>query len=82
MFTKEFDVQGMWDNQELMELAEGIEGEDLQMIEDQEGLGEDIDDIDGLVDEITLLTAKERAGLEASIRPVQLALVKVSQPQG
>ena len=37
-----------------------------------------VDDTDGLVDEMELLTSDERKKLQANIRPVKLVLVKVS----
>jgi len=59
-------------------LADGMEEEDLQMVEkDQEG--DNINDIDGWVDEVSILMTNERTRLENNIRPVRLALVKVSE---
>jgi len=59
----------------MMMLADGMEEEDLQMVEkDQEG-----DDIDGWVDEVSILTTNECTRLENNIHPVRLALVKVSE---
>jgi hypothetical protein len=39
---------------------------------------DDDDDIEGWIDEMELLSPAEHAGLEESIRPVKLVLVKVS----
>ena len=39
---------------------------------------EDVDNEDGLVDEIEQLTVHERTALETNIRPIRLTLVKVS----
>jgi len=39
---------------------------------------EDVDDDDGLVDKIDLLTAHECTALETNIRPIRLTLVKAS----
>jgi hypothetical protein len=39
---------------------------------------EDVDNEDGLVDEMDLLTAHERTALETNIRPIRLTLVKAS----
>ena len=78
--TKEFDVQ---DNREgtddLTTLAEGIDAGDLWAIEEWEGSGDEINDVDGWVDEISLLMANEHARLEGKICPVKVALVKVSE---
>ena len=59
-------------------LAEGIEDEDLSVIQ-QNGKGdEDMhDNEDGWVDEVALLGEMERDDLEAHIKPVKLILVKV-----
>ena len=83
--TKEFNVQDSGEegtDSELTTLADGIMAEELQTIKNWEGCGDesdDVDDVDGWVDEISLLTANERARLEGKIRPVKLALVKVSE---
>jgi len=78
--TREFNVQTTTgnDDEELTMLADGMEEEDLQMVEkDQEG--DNIDDIDGWVDEVLILMTNEHTRLENNIRPMRLALVKVSE---
>ena len=78
--TKEFDVQDDGEGtDDLTTLAEGIDAGDLQAIEEWEGCGDEIDDVDGWVDEISLLTANEHARLEGKIHLVKVALVKVSE---
>jgi len=85
MVTKEFDIRGSGeeDTDELMTLAEGADTDDLQMNGwERSGDGsDDADDVDGWVDEISLLTANEHARLEGNICLVKLALVKVSDTQ-
>jgi hypothetical protein len=61
----------------LLELAEGIDLEEMQMRMEVQVDGEDDDDIDGLVDEVAKLSDDEQERLSESIRPVKLALVKV-----
>jgi hypothetical protein len=61
----------------LLELAEGIDLEEMQMQMEVQIDGEDDDDIDGLVDEVAKLSDDEQERLSESIRPVKLALVKV-----
>jgi len=79
--TKEFDVQdsGKEDTDKLMMLAEGADMDDLQMNSwERSGDGsDDVDDVDGWVDEISLLTAKKHARLEGNIHLVKLVLKKV-----
>ena len=78
--TKEFDIQDDGEGaDDLTMLAEGIDAGDLWAIEEWEGCRDKIDDVDGWVDEISLLTANERARLEGKIHPVKVALVKVSE---
>ena len=77
---KEFDVQDDGEGaDDLTMLAEGIDAGNLQAIGEWEGCGDEIDDVDGWVDEISLLTANERARLEGKIHLVKVALVKVSE---
>jgi hypothetical protein len=68
---------------ELEELSEGIELEDLVTTMGQ-GLTDDERnvDVDGLIDEIELLSDKERQELLKSIRPIKLALTKVGSGNG
>jgi hypothetical protein len=60
----------------LMRLAEGI---DLEERETRASLDndEDLDDQDGWVDEVELLSEEEQAEFESSILPVRLVIVKV-----
>lgn len=52
--------------------------EDLQMRADDTNKGvEDDDDVEGWVDEVALLSPKERTKLACSIRPIRIALIKV-----
>jgi hypothetical protein len=72
---REFDVnkkegeEALADDAELIELSEEIDGD----------ASADCDDDEGWVDEVELLEDDERDALEKDIRPVKLALVKVSQ---
>lgn len=75
------------DNDELQDLAGDQELEEQQTVDaiarrqinGQDGEEEEEDDdIEGWIDEMELLSPAERAGLEESIRPVKLVLVKVS----
>jgi hypothetical protein len=75
------------DNDELQDLAGDQELEEQQTVDTiaqhqingQDGEEEEEDDgIEGWIDEMELLSPAERAGLEESIRPVKLVLVKVS----
>jgi hypothetical protein len=47
-------------------------------MEEDAGVTDEIDNDDGFVDEVELLDEKERVALNKDIRPVKLALVKVS----
>ena len=59
-------------------LAEGIEDEDLSVIQKNGEGNEDMcNNEDGWVDEVTFLVEMERDDLEAHIKPVKLILVKV-----
>ena len=64
---------------QLLELAAGIEIEELVTVAEQgAGIGsEGNDDVDGWVDEMEGLDSDEREELERSIQPVRLVLVKV-----
>jgi hypothetical protein len=64
--------------QQLAQLSKDLEVEDYTTITES-GDNDLRDNTDGLVDENELLTANERRDLEITIRPVQLALVKVSE---
>lgn len=66
---------------ELKELAEGIDIEDEKTRSEWEGTGEEedeVDNVDGWVDEVARLSVADRKELEENIRPVRLVLVKVS----
>lgn len=68
--------------QELRDLAEGIDLEELSMKTGDDG--EEDDEIDeeneeGWIDECTAMNAVDREALEESTRPVKLVLVKVRQ---
>lgn len=87
--VKQFDVKKVdADGQlnaaelELQEVADGLELEEALAAAKRGGgegdAGNEVDDNDGWVDEVALLTDKERAALEISIRPVKLVLAKVS----
>ena len=80
---QQFDVaKGKADNlldnaeQELRALAEGIDLEDMETQREQ---GDDNDDVEGWVDERNALSVADREELDASVRPVKLALVKVNK---
>ncbi|KAG2104739.1 uncharacterized protein F5147DRAFT_579790 [Suillus discolor] len=47
------------------------------MEEEDAGIGDDIDDNDGFVDEVELLDNQEQTVLQKDIRPVKLALAKL-----
>jgi hypothetical protein len=66
--------------QELRALAEGIDLEDLatQRERDDNDDDDEDDDVDGWVDERNALSVADREALDASVRPVKLVLVKVS----
>lgn len=62
---------------ELRELSEEVDGEE---VDDEAANGSAADDDDdGWIDEVELLGQHERLALEKDIRPVKLALVKVSE---
>ena len=64
-----------------LDMARDLSSEDEATIAangDGDPDAEDVDNEDGLVDEIDQLTAHERAVLETNIRPIILTLVKVS----
>ena len=71
--------------QALLDLAEGIEDEELTMAtkteidgEDEDSLDDDLQELEEWVDEVSnALSAKERAELADNIRPVSCVLVKV-----
>lgn len=67
---------------ELLELAAGIELEEMVTVAEA-GAGdkddEENDDEEGWVDEIALLSEEERAALREKVGPVRLVLVKVSE---
>ncbi len=64
---------------DLIELADGLEWEDLDVcLKEAEAAAGQVeqDDVDGLVDEMALLSAKEREKWLTETRSVQMALVK------
>lgn len=64
---------------ELEELSEGIEHEDFATLIEQDLTDEEKNNNDdGLVNDIELLSDRERQDLLKSIEPIRLALVKVS----
>jgi hypothetical protein len=75
------------EEQALLDLAEGIEDEELTMAletemdgEDEDGLDDDLEELEEWVDEVSNgLSAEERAELAENIRPVSCVLVKVCQ---
>ena len=50
-------------------------------MDEEAGVTDEVDNDDGLVDEVELLDEKEQVALNKEIRPVKLALVKVSAQQ-
>jgi hypothetical protein len=65
----------------LKELAEGIDIDDERTKSEWEGTEEEeeeVDNVDGWVDEVAHLSVADRKELEENIRPVRLVLVKVS----
>jgi hypothetical protein len=69
------------EEEELLELAEGLDQEELTMAQQDEGNndedGADEDDEEGWVDELDELSVEERDELKLHIRPVSRVLVKV-----
>lgn len=69
------------EEEELLELAEGLHQEELTMAQQDEGNndedGTDEDDEEGWVDELDELSVEEREELKLHIRPVSHVLVKV-----
>jgi len=67
---------------ELLELAAGIDMEEMVTVA-EEGAGdkdnEENDDVEGWVDEMALLSEEERVALRENVGPVRLVLVKVSE---
>jgi hypothetical protein len=75
------DLQVSDEEHELLDLADGVDDEELTMaqendIEDEDEVEED--DADGWVDELEALTEEERENLKAILRPVSKMLIKVS----
>jgi hypothetical protein len=67
--------------QEILELGEDIGREELEaQIMDARIHDLELDDKDGLVDELDLMSEDEHEGLQEKIRPVRLVLVKVMPP--
>lgn len=65
------------DNDELQYLSEDLNIENWQTITENGDDPTDNDDIEGWIDEIPLLGAREWADLENQVQPVQIALAKV-----
>jgi hypothetical protein len=67
---------------ELLELAAGIDMEEMVTVAEA-GAGDkdddENDDVEGWVDETALLSKEERAALRENVGPVRLVLVKVSE---
>jgi hypothetical protein len=67
---------------ELLELAAGIDMEEMVTVAEA-GAGDkdddENDDVEGWVDEMALLSEEERAALHENVGPVRLVLVKVSE---
>jgi hypothetical protein len=63
---------------ELRELAEGLDIEEETTKAKWEGLDDDEDDMESLVDEAADLSVADREKLDSNVRPVRLVLVKVS----
>jgi hypothetical protein len=75
------DLQVSDEEHELLDLADGVNNEELTMaqendIDDEDEVEED--DEDGWVDELEALTEEERNNLKAILRPVSKMLIKVS----
>ncbi|KAG2742800.1 hypothetical protein P692DRAFT_201679365, partial [Suillus brevipes Sb2] len=64
-------------NHELADLSKDIETEEWVTAAEQGGSEELGDNVDGLVDEVAMLTQDERENLQNSIWPVKLVLVKL-----
>lgn len=78
---REFDVKRGEADQALAHSTDStdIELEELSAdMEEDTGTTYEVDNDDGFVDEVELLDKKEQAALNKEIRPVKLALVKVS----
>ncbi|KIK99617.1 hypothetical protein PAXRUDRAFT_90169, partial [Paxillus rubicundulus Ve08.2h10] len=58
-------------------LAENVDPEDLQMRAKNGEGQDDQDNVEGWVNEMELLTDKERASLEGHLRPLHLILAKI-----
>jgi len=80
---REFDVKKPEADQALLAHDDvDSELEELSAEMDEEaGVTDEVDNDDGLVDEVELLDEKEQVALNKEIRPVKLALVKVSAQQ-
>lgn len=74
------EIQNLAGDQDLEEqqTREGISQRQTNEQGAEEEDEDEDDDIEGWIDEMELLSPAERAGLEESIRPVKLVLVKVS----
>ena len=68
-------------NKELLSLAGNIEFEedDLARREGEDGVGGEDDNVEGWIDERTLMTEAELDELDKSVEPVRVLLTKVSQ---
>ena len=82
--TSKADEELNEEEAELLNLAGDLDAEDLTTTQESDGdqgiEGENLaeDDLEDWVDEVTALTPGERETLEEDIRPVKMALVKVS----
>ena len=68
---------------ELLNLANGINGEELVTMEETDPDDDDIaadDDLEGWVDEVKALTEEECAALKEEIWPVSCVLIKMCIP--
>jgi hypothetical protein len=81
--AKKAEVDGELNEEEakLLNLADGLEREELTVAQEgdvEDGGIEEDDDLGDWVDEVEALTPEEREMLEGDIRPVKMMLVKVS----
>lgn len=82
--TSKADEELNEEEAELLNLAGDLDAEDLTTTQESDGdqgiEGENLaeDDLEDWVDEVAALTPGERETLEEDIRPVKMALVKVS----
>jgi hypothetical protein len=77
------DLQVSDEERELLDLADGVDDEELTMaqendIDDGDEVEEDDEDEDGWVNELEVLTEEERENLKEILRPISKMLIKVS----